>query len=63
MLYADPGSGVLIWQILLALVFGVTFYFSKLRHWVAARWRPARNSDRQEAVPQPHASKSVSEGE
>ena len=40
MLYADPGSGVLIWQLLLALFFGVAFYFSKLRRWVATRLRP-----------------------
>jgi hypothetical protein len=42
MLYADPGSGVLIWQLLLALFFGATFYFSKLRHWAIAKLRPER---------------------
>jgi hypothetical protein len=42
MLYADPGSGVLIWQLLLALFFGATFYFSKLRHWAIAKLRPGR---------------------
>lgn len=49
MLYADPGSGVLIWQLLLALFFGVTFYFSKLRHWAVAKLRAERNSNRIEA--------------
>lgn len=63
MLYADPGSGVLIWQILLALFFGVTFYFTKLRHWVTARLRPVRNSDRQETVSEVHAPGSASEDE
>ncbi len=43
MLYADPGSGVLIWQLLLAIFFGGTFYFTKLRHWAAAKIRPERN--------------------
>ena len=49
LLYADPGSGMLIWQILLAFFFGATFYFSKLRHWVVARLRPARNDNSAEA--------------
>jgi hypothetical protein len=40
MMYADPGSGVLIWQLLLALFFGVTFSFSKLKQWAIAKFRP-----------------------
>jgi len=43
MMYADPGSGVLIWQLLLALFFGVTFSFSKLKHWAIAKFRPQTN--------------------
>lgn len=43
MLYADPGSGILIWQLLLALIFGATFYFTRLREWAGAKLRPARN--------------------
>jgi hypothetical protein len=58
MLYADPGSGVLIWQLLLALFFGATFYFSKLRHWAIAKLRPERRS---ETVKAPAVSKSISE--
>ena len=58
MLYADPGSGVLIWQLLLALFFGATFYFSKLRHWAAAKLRSERHGETKKAV-----SKSISEGE
>jgi hypothetical protein len=43
MLYADPGSGILIWQMLLALFIGATFYFSKVRTWVSTKLRPARH--------------------
>lgn len=44
MLYADPGSGVLIWQLLLALFFGATFFFTRFRHWASAKLHLARNS-------------------
>jgi hypothetical protein len=50
MLYADPGSGVLIWQLLLAIFFGGTFYFTKLRHWAIAKIRPER-SERNDLQP------------
>jgi hypothetical protein len=43
MLYADPGSGILIWQMLLALFIGATFYFSKVRTWISSKMRPERN--------------------
>ena len=43
MLYTDPGSGILIWQLLLALFFGAAFYFTRLRQWASAKLRPARN--------------------
>ncbi len=46
MLYADPGSGVLIWQLLIALFFGAAFYFTKLRHWAVAKLRPAARDSR-----------------
>jgi hypothetical protein len=39
-LYADPGSGILIWQLLLALFFGTTFFFTKIRSWVSAKLKP-----------------------
>ena len=55
--YADPGSGVLIWQLLLAIFFGATFYFSKFRHWATAKLRSERRSEKA-AV-----SKSISKGE
>lgn len=44
MLYTDPGSGVLIWQLIIAIFFGATFYFSKIRHWAVAKLRPARHA-------------------
>ena len=44
MFYADPGSGVLIWQLLLALFFGATFFFTRLRHWASAKLHLVRNS-------------------
>lgn len=44
MIYADPGSGVLIWQLLLAVFFGGTFYFSKLRHWAIKKIWPEHNA-------------------
>lgn len=62
MLYADPGSGVLIWQLLLALFFGGAFYFSKLRHWVTARLRPERSVTHAE-IENPRSSTSLSENE
>jgi hypothetical protein len=62
MLYADPGSGVLIWQLLLALFFGATFYFTKLRHWAISKVRPERHSDDSQTEEGTSASP-VSEGE
>jgi hypothetical protein len=44
MMYADPGSGVLIWQLLLALFFGAAFYFTRLRQWATAKFRLARGN-------------------
>ena len=37
LLYADPGSGALLWQLLLAFFFGATFYFSRAKQWTMAR--------------------------
>ena len=60
MLYADPGSGVLIWQLLLALFFGATFYFTKLRHWATSKLqRNSRDSEDQETT----RANPISEGE
>jgi hypothetical protein len=53
MIYADPGSGVLLWQLLLAVFFGGTFYFSKLRHWAIAKIRPKQNHGQESSTPIP----------
>jgi hypothetical protein len=36
--YLDPGSGSLIFQSLLALLFGIGVAFRQLRAWVARAW-------------------------
>lgn len=59
MIYADPGSGVLIWQLLLAIFFGATFYFTRLRHWATAKIRPARISSQEESSSDIPAPKSL----
>jgi hypothetical protein len=41
--YTDPGSGMLIWQMLAAAVVGVGFYFRKIISW----FRPGKK-DRQD---------------
>lgn len=37
LLYTDPGSGTLIWQLLLAAFFGVMFYFRRFRDFLSRR--------------------------
>lgn len=61
MLYADPGSGVLIWQLLLAIFFGGTFYFTKLRRWAIAKIRPERTNVQQNHAGDPTAAESISQ--
>ena len=34
--YIDPGSGSLLWQLLLAGLFGAMFWVHRLRLWLAA---------------------------
>jgi hypothetical protein len=60
MLYADPGSGILIWQMLLALFIGATFYFSKVRTWVATKFRSVRPDEASKSATQTSTSTSVS---
>jgi len=59
MLYADPGSGILIWQMLLALFIGATFYFSKFRTWVSAKLKHARAAETSDSLPEPSVRTSV----
>ncbi len=61
MLYADPGSGVLVWQLLLAIFFGATFYFTKIRHWAIAKIRPELNNPRPENSGDTSAAKPISD--
>ena len=37
--YTDPGSGTLIWQLLIGAAVGVMFYFRKIVYWVRSRTR------------------------
>jgi len=59
MLYADPGSGMLIWQLLLAIFFGGTFFFTKIRHWAIAKIRP-EHDEQQKNAHDASAAKSIS---
>lgn len=43
-IYTDPGSGTLVWQLLLAAFFGVAFYFRRFKELLLLR----RKRDRQE---------------
>jgi hypothetical protein len=47
--YTDPGSGTLIWQMLLAASFGLMFYLRRIIGWVQ-RFRSAGNKSRSEEV-------------
>ena len=38
--YTDPGSGALIWQMLVAGFIGVGFYFRRLTSWFKGRKGP-----------------------
>jgi hypothetical protein len=59
MLYADPGSGILIWQMLLALFIGATFYFSKFRTWVTTKFKHARHAEISKPLPETSAQTSL----
>ena len=63
MLYADPGSGAMIWQIGLALFFGSAFYFTRLKEWTLAKLRNRSNDATPNATPPAGLNKSTSETE
>jgi hypothetical protein len=44
LLYTDPGSGTLIWQLLLAAFFGGMFYLRRLKELITQRRRQGRVS-------------------
>ena len=41
--YADPGSGTLIWQVIVAGFVGLLFYIRKFASWFKARNRDAKD--------------------
>ena len=32
--YADPGTGMLVWQVLAAFFLGASFYFKNIFRWI-----------------------------
>jgi hypothetical protein len=54
--YGDPGSGTLLFQLLLAASFGMMFYLRRIVAWTRGLWN--RHSD----VAQPRSEKDSSEG-
>jgi hypothetical protein len=48
LIYTDPGSGTLIWQLLLAAFFGVAFYFRRFKDMLLRR-----KAARQPAIAEP----------
>ena len=45
LLYTDPGAGALVWQLLLAALFGGLFYARRFRDRLFARRRPRAGDD------------------
>ena len=41
--YADPGSGALIWQMLMAALVGAAFYFRRFTSWIKRRYEKPTN--------------------
>jgi hypothetical protein len=37
--YIDPGTGLLIWQSIVAAFVGAVFYFKKTRDWILKQFR------------------------
>lgn len=53
--YVDPGSGLLLWQSLVAACVGLLFYLKKTRHWMADMARKALGRSKRSApTPQPN---------
>ena len=36
--YADPGSGILLWQVLVSVFVGALFYARRILDWGRQRW-------------------------
>ena len=56
--YTDPGSGALIWQILVAACFGVMFYVRRIMNWLR-RSKPRKGDGAGEALSVDKDSESV----
>ena len=41
-MYADPGSGALLWQLIGSFFIGLLFYFRRIAAWIS----PARGDDK-----------------
>jgi hypothetical protein len=48
--YTDPGSGALLWQILLGGITGSLFYFRRLTAWFVRLRQPEKSPDIPRAV-------------
>ncbi len=44
MFYADPGSGLLVWQLIIALFLGATFTVSKFKLWISSKLNAKRET-------------------
>jgi hypothetical protein len=44
--YTDPGSGMLIMQLLGSAALGALFYFQRVRNWVASRFRGNKHEEK-----------------
>lgn len=53
--YGDPGSGAMLWQLLLAASFGVMFYIKRIIVWARGMTKgAAANQDNKEEInPEP----------
>lgn len=45
MLYTDPGSGTLIWQLLSASGLMAAFYFARAKNWLSSKLRRKREHE------------------
>lgn len=51
MLYADPGSGAMIWQLGLAIFFGGAFYFARLKEWTRRKFKNSTSDVQPDSSP------------
>jgi len=57
--YADPGSGLLVWQLIIALFLGATFSVSKLKTWIVSKLKSTSGTSESGNAPssEQHSSK------